>query len=67
MRRVIRFFMLGEGASFIGAGLIHFGVLMRGYEHQQAGTGETVIGSILLIGLDPIALPTARESQMMER
>ncbi len=51
MRRVIRLFMLGEGASFIGAGEIHFGVLMRGYEHQRAGTAEAVIGFILLMGL----------------
>ena len=51
MTQVIRLLMLGEGATFIAAALVHFGVLLRGYEHQAAGTAETVIGSVLLIGL----------------
>ncbi len=51
MRQVIRRFILGEGTSFLVAALVHFGVLLRGYEHQAAGTAETVIGSVLLVGL----------------
>lgn len=51
MRQAIRLFILGEGASFLAAALVHFGVLLRGYEHQATGTAETVIGSVLLIGL----------------
>ena len=43
--------MLFEGATFIAAALTHFGVLMHGYEHRAAGTAETVIGIVLLIGL----------------
>ena len=50
-RQVIRLFIFAEGATFIAAALVHFGVLTRGYEHQPAGTAETVIGIVLLIGL----------------
>jgi hypothetical protein len=51
MTQPIRLFLLFEAATFIGAALIHFGLLMDGYEHQEAGTAETVIGIILLVGL----------------
>ena len=51
MTQQIRLFMLIEAASFIAAALIHFGVLMHGYEHQKAGTAESVIGIVLLVGL----------------
>jgi hypothetical protein len=50
MTRVIRLFLFFEGAAFITAALIHFGVLMGGYEHQKAGTAESVIGMVLLVG-----------------
>jgi hypothetical protein len=40
--------MLCQGLSLIVAALIHFGVLMTGYEHRRAGTAETVIGVVLL-------------------
>ena len=50
MRKAIRLFLLLEGVAFIAAGLTHFGVLMNGYEHRQAGTAESVIGIVLLIG-----------------
>jgi phosphatidylserine synthase len=43
--------MFFEGAAFIAAALVHFGVLMNGYEHQKAGTAESVIGIALLLGL----------------
>lgn len=51
MRQRIQLFLLFEAAAFFGAALIHFGVLMHGYEHQKAGTAETVIGVVLLLGL----------------
>jgi hypothetical protein len=51
MRQRIQLFLLFEAAAFFGAALIHFGVLMDGYEHQKAGTAETVIGVVLLLGL----------------
>jgi hypothetical protein len=50
MIRAIRLFVFWEGAAFIAASLTHFGVLMRGYEHQKAGTAESVIGVVLLAG-----------------
>ena len=51
MRRSIWLFLLFESASFFCAALTHFGVLMRGYEHQKAGAAESVIGIVLLIAL----------------
>jgi hypothetical protein len=50
MRKPIRLFVLFEGVAFIIASLIHFGVLMHGYEHLWAGRAEGVIGIVLLIG-----------------
>lgn len=47
----IRLFLFLEAAAFLAAALIHFGLLMDGYEHQKAGTAETVIGAVLLVGL----------------
>ena len=47
----IRAFLLFEIALFGVAALTHFGVLLQGYRHQQAGTAETVIGVVLLAGL----------------
>jgi hypothetical protein len=51
MTRAIRLFLLFEGAAFILAALTHFGVLIGGYKHRQAGTAESVIGIVLLLGL----------------
>jgi len=51
MTQTIRAFLLIEAASFAAAALVHFGVLTRGYEHQQAGTAESVIAIVLLFGL----------------
>jgi FtsH-binding integral membrane protein len=51
MTRAIRLFVLIEGAAFIAAALTHFGLLIGGYEHQKAGTAESVIGIVLLVGL----------------
>jgi hypothetical protein len=51
MTRAIRLIVFIEGAAFIAAALTHFGLLMDGYEHQKAGTAESVIGIVLLVGL----------------
>ncbi len=51
MTKAIRLFLLFEGAAFIAASLTHFGVLLHGFEHRMAGTAESVIGIVLLIGL----------------
>ena len=51
MTRAIRLFLFIESAAFIAAALTHFGLLIGGYEHQKAGTAESVIGIVLLVGL----------------
>jgi hypothetical protein len=47
----IRVFLLCEAATFIVAALSHFGVLVDGYEHRQAGIAESVIALVLLVGV----------------
>jgi hypothetical protein len=63
MTRAIRLFVFVEGAAFIAAALTHFGLLVGGYEHQKAGTAESVIGIVLLVGL---ALTWARPESTRE-
>src|SRR5467141_2016170 len=48
--RTIRFFLLFEAATFVVAALSHFGILVSGYEHRAAGTAESVIAGVLLVG-----------------
>src|SRR6266705_4659224 len=48
--RAIQFFLLFEAATFVVAALSHFGILVSGYEHRAAGTGESVIAMVLLVG-----------------
>jgi hypothetical protein len=50
MRTTIRLFLLVECASFFAAGLIHRGVFINGYAHQQASIAETSIACVLLVG-----------------
>lgn len=40
-----------EGVSFLLAAVIHAGVLIQGYEHREAMIAESVLGSVLLVGL----------------
>ena len=47
----IRTFMIIQGATFLVAVTIHFGILFKGYEHLDAGVAESVIASVLLAGL----------------
>src|SRR5207247_11458158 len=49
--RAIRFFLLFEAATYVGAALVHFGILIGGYEHRAAGTAEGVIAAVLLARL----------------
>jgi hypothetical protein len=51
MRTTIRLFLLIEGVSFLAAGLLHRGMFITGYAHQQASIAETTIAVVLLIGL----------------
>src|SRR5919198_132594 len=51
MRATLRLFLLLEAASFVLAGLVHFGLFARGYEHGSAAIAESVIGAVLLVAL----------------
>lgn len=51
MTRIIRLLMLFEALTFFIAAAIHFQILFDGYGHREAGTAESVIGCVLLIGL----------------
>ena len=51
MRYAIRLFLLLEATSFALAGLVHFGVLVHGYEHRMAAPAESTIAVVLLAGL----------------
>lgn len=55
----IRLFLTFEAVAFVAASLTHFGVLIRGYEHQEAGLAEAVIASVLIVGLLAILLRPA--------
>jgi FtsH-binding integral membrane protein len=50
MRQTIRLFLLLEGASFAVAGMVHSGMLVSGYAHQQASIAESSIAVVLLLG-----------------
>jgi hypothetical protein len=49
--RRIRVFLLVEAAAFAAAALVHFGLLVHGYQHRQARVAESVIALVLLAGL----------------
>jgi hypothetical protein len=46
-----RIFLLFEALTFIAASLVHFGILVHGYEHDKARVAEGVIAAVLLAGL----------------
>ena len=48
---IARLFLLFEASTFVAAAAIHFGALLDGYDHRNAGTAETVIAVVLLAGL----------------
>lgn len=49
--RTIRALLGVEAASFLLAAAIHAGTLVDGYQHAEATIAESVIGSVLLVGL----------------
>jgi hypothetical protein len=56
---VIRRFLVLEVIGFALASLVHFGVLVSGYEHPKARVAESIIAAVLLVGLMlTIASPT---------
>jgi hypothetical protein len=50
MMGTIRAFLLFEAAAFVAAALVHFGLLLEGYDHQKAGRAESVIAVVLVAG-----------------
>ncbi len=46
-----RIFLLFEAITFILAALVHSGVLIDGYEHDDARIAESIIAAVLLVGL----------------
>jgi hypothetical protein len=50
VRQPIRVFLLIEAAAFAAAALAHSGVLVHGYEHQQARVAESLTALVLLAG-----------------
>ncbi|RBI60525.1 hypothetical protein DMJ13_19270 [halophilic archaeon] len=51
MKRTVRAFLGVEAASFFLAATVHAGFLIRGYDHREAIIAESVIGTVLLVGL----------------
>lgn len=47
----VRALIGATAGSLLIASLIHFGLLVEGYRHQQAATAEGVIAIVMLIGL----------------
>src|SRR5437773_5009418 len=43
--------LLVAAATYVIVALLHFGVLTTGFEHRQAGTAESLIAAVLLVGL----------------
>src|SRR6266508_4204621 len=51
MAQRLRLFLLVETVGFVAAALVHFGLLLDGYEHRRARIAESVIALVLLAGL----------------
>jgi hypothetical protein len=47
----MRLLLAFEAATFVAAAAVHFGLLVDGYRHRDAGTAESVIAVVLLAGL----------------
>lgn len=47
----VRALIGATAGSLLIASLIHFGLLVEGYRHQQAATAEGVIAIVMLLGL----------------
>jgi hypothetical protein len=51
MTRVVRAFLLCEAIVFVIAALVHRGLLLDGYRHENAFRAESVIAAVLAAGL----------------
>ncbi|WP_227356558.1 hypothetical protein [Haladaptatus salinisoli] len=50
-KRTMRALLGAEGVSFLLAAAVHAGILLSGYEHREAMLAESVLGTVLLVGL----------------
>lgn len=50
-RQAIQFFIIVEAVSFTVAAFVHSGMLLAGYEHKEARIAESVLATVLFIGL----------------
>jgi ABC-type uncharacterized transport system permease subunit len=51
MQSLVRGFLAVEALSFYAAALLHSGRLVASHFHAKAATAESVIGTVLLVGL----------------
>ena len=51
MTQTIRLFLLLEAAAFVAAASVHFSLVIAGYEHRKAGVAESVIATVLILGV----------------
>lgn len=51
VKQTVRTLLSVEAVSFFIASLVHAGIFVHGYEHQEAMIAESVIGAVLLGGL----------------
>lgn len=51
VKRTVQALLGIEATSFFLAAMVHAGFLIQGYEHQEAMIAESVIGTVLLVGL----------------
>jgi len=51
MTSLVRAFLAAEAASFYAAALLHSGLIAASHAHWKAATAESVIGTVLLLGL----------------
>ena len=50
MMRTVRSILVFAAATFVAAAAVHFGALLDGYGHVEAGRAETVIALVLFAG-----------------
>jgi hypothetical protein len=51
LKQMMRALLGVEGISFLLAAMIHAGILIPGYAHLEAMIAESVLGTVLLVGL----------------
>lgn len=57
---LVQWFLAAEAVVFGAAALVHAGLLVHGYEHTSARNAETVIASVLCLGLLASVIAPAR-------